>query len=328
VRAFPRRVRLMTHSEYGDCMHLAEVCGAEVRWGPLPAPPSRPVVDTALWSGTARLCADRERAELQVTGLGAFAVRDGAEVVVDPAPGADDGTLEAMLHGTVVALLLAQRGHFALHASTAAVGAAGVALAGARGAGKSTAALELDRRGHPMVTDDVSPIHLRVPESRVDGPVRASGVDSSEVDSSEVDTPVVVPFGRRRHVWPATARVLGLDLTGSVPVGPAIGKLSLPPPAAGPTRLHAIAVLQADPGATDLGAVRLRGIAAASALLGNAYRGPVLRALWRNELFAWSAALAEQTPVWLVNRPPDSWTVGALADLIESLAASTPALAR
>jgi HPr Serine kinase C-terminal domain len=297
-------------------MHLVEVCGAVVRWGPLPAPPVRPVVDTALWSGTARLAADRERAQLQVAGLGAFAVRDGAEVVVDPAPGADVGTLEAMLHGTVVALLLAQRGHFALHASTVAVGAAGVALAGARGAGKSTAALELDRRGHHLVTDDVSPIHLGV-----------AGVDSPD-RTSDVDTPVVVPFGRRRHVWPATARALGLDLTGSVPVGPAIGKLSLPPPAAGPTRLHAVAVLQADPDATDLGAVRLRGIAAASALLGNAYRGPVLRALWRNELFAWSAALAEQTPVWLVNRPPDTWTVGALADLIESIASSSPALAR
>jgi hypothetical protein len=230
---------------------------------------------------------------------------------VDPAPGADAATLEAMLHGTVVALLLAQRGQFALHASTVAVGGAGLALAGARGAGKSTAAFELDRRGHRLVTDDVSPVLFRAIEP---GP-------------SDVDRPVVVPYGRRRHVWPQTARALALDLTGSEPIGPAIGKLSLPAPDAAPAPLHAVAVLQADPDATDLGAARLRGMAAASALLGNAYRGPVLRALWRNELFAWSAALAGQVPVWLVNRPPDAWTVAQLADLLEELAAATPAMA-
>jgi HPr Serine kinase C-terminal domain len=284
-------------------MHLAEVCGAGVRWGPVPAPPSQLVVDTELWSGTARLAADRDRAVLRVAGLGEFAVSGGVDVVVDPAPGADAGTLEAMLHGTVVALLLAQRGQFALHASTVAVGGAGLAVAGARGAGKSTAAFELDRRGHRLVTDDVSPIIFR---------------------GCDVTNPVVVPFGRRRHVWPATARALGLDLTGSEPVGAAVGKLSLPAPDAAPTPLHAVAVLQSDPGAADLGAARLRGMAAASALLGNAYRGPVLRALWHNELFAWSAALAGQLPVWLVNRPQDTWTVPALADLLEQLAATSP----
>jgi HPr Serine kinase C-terminal domain len=298
-----------TESQYGYAMQLAEVCGAGVRWGTVPAPPAEPVVDTVLWSGTARLAADRDRAVLRVAGLGEFAVSGGVEVVVDPAPGADAATVEAMLHGTVVALLLAQRGQFALHASTVAVGGAGLALAGARGAGKSTAAFELDRRGHRLVTDDVSPVLFGA-------------------GASGVERPLVVPYGRRRHVWPQTARALALDLTGSEPIGPAVGKLSLPAPDAVPAPLHAVAVLQADPGATDLGAVRLRGIAAASALLGNAYRGPVLRALWRGELFAWSAALAAQVPVWLVNRPPDTWTVQQLADLLEDLAATTPAMAR
>ena len=158
--------------------------------------------------------ANRRRARLDVAGVGRFAVQDGVEITVEPEPGDDPDRVRTLLYGLVAAIVLAQRGEFALHASTVAVGSTGLALAGRSGAGKSTAALALECRGHRMVADDISAVRI---------PARPH----------EHADPVVLPFGRHRHVWPDTATALGLDLTGSRLVDRRFAKLSLPSPAPG-----------------------------------------------------------------------------------------------
>ena len=62
------------------------------------------------------------------------------------------------LAGPVIGFVLRLRGRLALHASAVCMGAGAVALVGRHGAGKSTIAAALAKRGHPVVTDDV--LHL------------------------------------------------------------------------------------------------------------------------------------------------------------------------
>jgi hypothetical protein len=266
--------------------------------GPPAEAPGGGPVDARLWSGRARLVGDRRRVRLEIAEVGRFAVADGAEVTVEPAPGGDPGGLTNVLYGAVTALLLAQRGQFALHASTVAIGPAGVALAGLSGAGKSTTALALERRGHPLVADDVSPVRRPVPAAAA---------------------PEVVPFGRPWHIWPDTAAALGVDLTGSQLVDARYAKLALPARARRPVPLHAVIVLRPDPDATRIEPARLTGLAAVPVLLDNVYRCRMLARLWATDLFAWAAELSRLLAVWVVARPPGQWSVEAVADAVEAV---------
>src|SRR2546421_132869 len=71
-------------------------------------------------------------------GVGAFLVRGGREIVVDPAPGVEARVLRLSILGPAFGLLLHQRGRFVLHASAVASGGGVLAFAGGSGWGKST----------------------------------------------------------------------------------------------------------------------------------------------------------------------------------------------
>jgi hypothetical protein len=89
-------------------------------------------------------------------GVGAFLVRGGREVVIDPSPGLDEKTLRLFVLGPVLAVLLRQRGHLLLHASAVAMAEEAVLFLGSAGQGKSTMAAALHARGYGLVADDVA----------------------------------------------------------------------------------------------------------------------------------------------------------------------------
>ena len=93
-----------------------------------------------------------------VPGVGRFLARDGGRLEYWLEPGADPAAAEALLQGGVLGALMHQRGELPLHATTLVrpdrTGA--VALAGVSGAGKSTTAFELIRRGWRMLSDDLT----------------------------------------------------------------------------------------------------------------------------------------------------------------------------
>jgi hypothetical protein len=135
----------------------------------------QPAVET--FGGIARVglreCAVRCRSTgavdfLEVAGAGVFAVRTD-RVVAQLAPGAAPEHVEAAVLGPVLALALARRGVFVLHASAVAIDAPGAGAAGGSsstngiatvgflgdsGVGKSTLARLLDREGVRRVADD------------------------------------------------------------------------------------------------------------------------------------------------------------------------------
>jgi hypothetical protein len=255
-----------------------------------------PVLVGPLPGGGGDVVASRAHAVLRIPSVGTFGVSGGRHVRFEPDPGVAPGSVSVWLHGTVAALVLAQQGRFALHASTVEVDGQAVALAGLRGAGKSTTSLRLMQRGHGLVTDDVTPVDPDIP-------------------------PTVRPFARSVRIAPATAESLGLEVDGAAPVLPGHPKLALPAPPERPVALAAIVVLEAGPrGAVDC--VRIRGVQAQQAVWRSAYRVPLLSRVCEPELFAWTAALATRVPVYTLRRPDDAWTIDAVADVVERVAQS------
>lgn len=96
-----------------------------------------------------------DNAYLSWAQLGRFRVRDGTEIVIDPNPGVEERMLRLPLLGTILAVLLHQRGHLVLHASAAAIDGETVIFLGNKGRGKSTMAAALYGRGHYLIADDV-----------------------------------------------------------------------------------------------------------------------------------------------------------------------------
>lgn len=105
--------------------------------------------------------------------LGAFLVRGGAEIVVEPAAGVHPELVRMMVLGRCLGAALTQRGWLVLHASTARLDDRIVALCGSSGAGKSTLAAALYGAGCPVLSDDLLPVRIaHVPGSAP----RASGL--------------------------------------------------------------------------------------------------------------------------------------------------------
>jgi len=91
----------------------------------------------------------------EVPGIGRFLVRDGSEIVVDPAPSVPEADLRLHLLGTAFGILFHQRGLCPIHANLLLVKGSGVAFIGSSGAGKSTLAAFMSRRGYPVLSDDL-----------------------------------------------------------------------------------------------------------------------------------------------------------------------------
>jgi hypothetical protein len=237
---------------------------------------------------------NRRRAVIQAGGVARFGVADGAQIIYEPAPDAHPGDIEAYLHASVTAMLLAQQGRFALHATLVRAAGADVALGGPQAVGKSTTALALTQRGHRILCDDVTPLESR------DGQT------------------FHLPTSRPVRVTPAAAAALGLDTSAAPEPGPRAEKLALPCSPAESAPLDAIVILKRHPGETtecELVPPRV----AVRVLSRHVYRRPLLEP-WRAEVFTWAAAIAATVPVYLLARPATGWSLEAVVQAIEYLA--------
>lgn len=281
-----------------DPLEGATLLGAEVAVVTRPPEVEPPAVELA--EPGYRLTASRDVAVLVIDGVGTLCAERGERVSVIPGAGVDPGLLRAYLRSTVSALLLAQRGQFALHANAVGVGGRAVLIAGSRGVGKSTTAIRLIQRGHDHLADDMCVLAPEGPRMWLE------------------------PTARGLRVAPASADALGLDVSGAELPFPDSEKVVLPLEGAG--RAPAAGVVVLETGAVDApGVVRVQGRAAAALLLEHAYRADLLRPVVPGEIFEWATACAQRLPVIQITRPATTWTVDAVAEAIEAWAASLPA---
>src|SRR4030067_3268450 len=91
---------------------------------------------------------------LKLEGIANFWVKDGKEIVIQPAPNHLDSEVRLYLLGTCLGVLLHQRGILALHASAIETAAVAVLFSGPSGVGKSTLMDAFLKRAYCMLADD------------------------------------------------------------------------------------------------------------------------------------------------------------------------------
>jgi hypothetical protein len=229
-------------------------------------------------------------------GLGTFLATGGRRLRYAMAAGADPAAAAPLLQGPLCAALIYQRGEFPLHAATLVPpgGGAGIALAGDRGAGKSTLAYALVERGWRLLNDDLSRL----------------------VESASGDI-LVVPGRAGIRLTPDACARFGLRTADLVRTAGAREKYLLDvAPAGAPHRLAGLLLL--DRGGDD-GVFALRGAEAARAVSAHTYRpayvGPLGMAAAH---FMSTARIATRTSILRLRRNAAPRT---LAEEVERVAA-------
>lgn len=185
-------------------------------------------------------------------GVGAYLVRAGCEVLVQPAGDPAAPEVRTFLFGTVFGLLVHQRGLLPLHASCVRIGDVAVAFAGPSGVGKSTLAAAFLQRGYDILADDVT-----------------------VVDVGRPGGPVVLPAFPRLKLWQDAMTAFGIDTAGLETVRPALRKFALPVAErfhAAPLPMAAVYHLETVRDPRHAERRRLRGLEAVTTLHGNVYR--------------------------------------------------------
>ena len=245
-------------------------------------------------------------------------VRDGRDVTLQYDDDADPtGDPSWLLQGWAVTLAALQRGELSLHAATVRIGDTVLAVAGDRGAGKSTTAMGLRNRGHQLLVDDVALIEFRGNEAWI------------------------TPYARNVHLLPDAAEALGIDFAALAPL--ALGRdksaFRAEDPPIEPHRLDLIVVLDpiepqdvaADGAAPESAAgvtvTQTRGADRLGALIDHTVRdGLAPLVLGQSAYFTQLARLSNAAPVHVVRRPREGgWTLDKVLDAIEALAEQTPA---
>jgi hypothetical protein len=139
----------------------AAVADVTIRRGRLPYPDRLPE------SAGRVLRASPRELLFAIRDVGTFRVRDGRDVMVSAAPGADERAIRVYLLGTCFGVLCHQRGLLPLHASAVRAPEGCAAFSAPSGTGKSTLAAWLAQRGHPLITDDVCVLESAESDVRV-----------------------------------------------------------------------------------------------------------------------------------------------------------------
>lgn len=84
-----------------------------------------------------------------------FQVCRGREICVTALPKVEDRLIQQAILGTLLGILLFQRGYLVLHASAVVINGKAVVFVGEKGQGKSTTAAAFFTRGHAALADDV-----------------------------------------------------------------------------------------------------------------------------------------------------------------------------
>lgn len=92
---------------------------------------------------------------LTIAGVARYLVEAGRSITIEPDVTTSDDEVRVFLLGSAFGALLHQRGVPVLHGSAIDIGGEAVAFLGSAGAGKSTLAAALERRGFPVLTDDL-----------------------------------------------------------------------------------------------------------------------------------------------------------------------------
>lgn len=226
-------------------------------------------------------------------------VTGGHSAVVDwDLPEDEDADPSWLVQGWVVTLAMMQRGQLSLHAATVRIGDRTFAIAGHRGAGKSTTSMALRKRGHQLLVDDVTLIDFHNGQAWT------------------------TPFPRNVHLLPDAATAVGLDFDAlpALAGGRVKAAFRAEDPPIEPLMIDHIVVL-APQNHEGVSVETKRGAERLPALMGHTRRdgiAPIV--LGQQRYFSLLSKLANTTAVSVVRRSREGWSLDEVVDAIETLA--------
>jgi hypothetical protein len=131
---------------------------------------------------------------LSIESIGTFIIRDGREIIIIPASQADIRRIRRYIVGTVLAILLYQRGNLVLHASSVNIDDQAIAFLGFSGSGKSSIAAALHNHGYGVLADDISVIEMKdnKPVVLPGFPQLKLSLESAEATGCDVDVSMLI----------------------------------------------------------------------------------------------------------------------------------------
>jgi hypothetical protein len=235
---------------------------------------------------------------LGVHGVGSYLIREGRQVIIQPAEGAAPDAVRLFLLGPVLGILLHQRGLLPLHASAIASADGGVVFVGATGSGKSTIAAALLFRGYRVLADEIC-----------------------VVDPGGAGSPRIIPAPPYLSIWADALRNLGFGPDSLQPVRSDLRKFLLPAPrepdlSSVPIRVCYILDTSAQEDKITL--EPLSGLRKIEELSVHTYRRSLIDALDLGvQNFEQICKIAASCRVVRIRRPPGEFTGHRIADAVE-----------
>jgi hypothetical protein len=298
------RESLLNHYRIGPLLYVSEMLLPELPAGEL-EPDEQPV---SIRSGTVPRALPGARASsawyeatpseflLRLPSVASYYVRQGEEVLIEPAAGAAELDVRSYLMGSVFAALCHQRGMLPLHASAVAAHGGAIAFLGPSGAGKSSLVAFLALRGHRVLADDIclidpaAPRHLRVR-----------------------------PVAPWLKLWSSTLEALGESSTGMSRVFTDDDKYryTLKQPMA-PAALSTVVLLERAEDGSSPQLERVTPVQALHGLLDNTYQAWLVRALGQTDSYFLRCGVAlEGVRVFRLQRPWGFAAMDQTLDLLE-----------
>jgi hypothetical protein len=113
------------------------------------------------WDGVWYEYHGRKQLTLKWDIIGSYLITSGNEVLINPTGSVNDENIRLPILGTIMAMVLQQRGCIVLHGSAVLMNEQVVIFAGNKGQGKSTLAAWLNHQGFPLLSDDVCAMDSR-----------------------------------------------------------------------------------------------------------------------------------------------------------------------
>jgi len=234
---------------------------------------------------------------IAIPGVAKALVSGGERILLEPDAAVDPGDLVLYLLGTLFAIVLHQRGRVVLHASAVAVGDKAMLFCGQSGAGKSTMAAMLGKRGYALLNDDVCNLHLGD-----DGVYR------------------VYPDGRMLKLWAQSLEHLEWAEAQAIRIRKDAAKFYMAPRMVDltPRPVGGVFILRvAEDGVSSL--ARLSNADALSELTLNAYRPALVRSMDMTQAYFHAAiGIQRSAGVFALTRPIDFARADEALDLLEA----------
>ena len=221
-------------------------------------------------------------------------ITNGRSIIYERYPDADDDEVRLFILGSALGAIMMQRGHILIHGNAIVTEeqAGAIICIGESGAGKSTTAIAMVRRGLQFLTDDVCPM---------------------------TSDAIVLPGMPRAKLWQDTAQKFGIDTGPLSRIRRADAKFNLP---LGPAHCASAQpvrgfywLVPAD--VEGVAVEHVRGFEIFPVLRNNVYRPEYLRILGLEEDYLRRlAAIGSRIPVFKVSRPKTGFAVDAVVDAI------------